>query len=80
MFFEGGSEVRDLHGPDGSNMNDIKFLSAISNLPKNAIVMHPLPRAGEIPVLFDNDPRAKYFEQIKNGLLVRKALLRELLA
>ena len=41
--------------------------------------MHPLPRAGEIPVLFDNDPRAKYFEQIKNGLLVRKALLRELL-
>ena len=50
------------------------------NLPKNAIVMHPLPRAGEIPVLFDNDPRAKYFEQIKNGLLVRKALLRELLA
>ena len=50
------------------------------NLPKNAIVMHPLPRAGEIPVLFDNDPRAKYFEQIDNGLLVRKALLRELLA
>jgi aspartate carbamoyltransferase len=50
------------------------------NLPKNAIVMHPLPRAGEIPVVFDNDPRAKYFEQIKNGLLVRKALLRELLA
>ena len=49
------------------------------SLPSNAIVMHPLPRAGEIPVLFDNDPRAKYFEQIKNGLLVRKALLRELL-
>jgi|TARA_B100002003_G_scaffold161376_1_gene149807 predicted O-methyltransferase YrrM len=24
VFFEGGSEVRDLHGHDGSNMNDIK--------------------------------------------------------
>ena len=24
VFFEGGSEVRDSHGIDGSNMNDIK--------------------------------------------------------
>ena len=41
--------------------------------------MHPLPRMKEIPTSFDNDSRAKYFEQIDNGLLVRKALLRELL-
>ena len=50
-----------------------------TNLPKDTIVMHPLPRMKEIPTSFDNDSRAKYFEQIDNGLLVRKALLRELL-
>ena len=54
-------------------------LEELTNLPKATIVMHPLPRMKEIPTSFDNDSRAKYFEQIDNGLLVRKALLRELL-
>ena len=54
-------------------------LEELTNLPKDTIVMHPLPRMKEIPTSFDNDSRAKYFEQIDNGLLVRKALLRELL-
>ena len=54
-------------------------LSELNQLPKTSIVLHPLPRRNELPVAFDNDPRAKYFEQIKNGLLVRKVLLRELL-
>tara|TARA_R110002020_G_scaffold29767_11_gene94004 strand:- start:6783 stop:7640 length:858 start_codon:yes stop_codon:yes gene_type:complete len=55
-------------------------LEELTNLPKDTIVMHPLPRMKEIPTSFDSDSRAKYFEQIDNGLLVRKALLRELLA
>ena len=54
-------------------------LEELTNLPKDTIVMHPLPRMKEIPTSFDNDSTAKYFEQIDNGLLVRKALLRELL-
>ena len=41
----------------------------------NAIVMHPLPRAGEISPEFDNDPRAVYFRQAEYGLYVRMALL-----
>ena len=32
-----------------------------------------------LPIAFDSDPRAKYFQQIKNGLLVRKTLLRQFL-
>ena len=40
-----------------------------------AIIMHPLPRLDEIPMEVDNDPRAKYFEQARNGLFVRMALL-----
>jgi aspartate carbamoyltransferase catalytic subunit len=39
------------------------------------IVMHPLPRVGEISVDFDADPRAAYFRQMEYGLYVRMALL-----
>ena len=37
-------------------------------------VLHPLPRVNEIAVDVDDDPRAAYFEQVKNGMLVRMAL------
>lgn len=47
----------------------------IHHIPKNAIVMHPFPRNEEIPTWFDKDPRAKYFEQMENGLYVRMAIL-----
>jgi aspartate carbamoyltransferase catalytic subunit len=49
------------------------------NLPPNSIVMHPLPRVDELPDWFDSDPRAKYFEQMSNGLAVRKFLLDKIL-
>lgn len=40
------------------------------------ILMHPLPRVGEIETDIDEDPRAVYLtKQIKNGLYVRMALL-----
>ena len=42
---------------------------------KDMIVMHPLPRVGEISVDFDDDPRAAYFRQMEYGLYVRMALL-----
>jgi aspartate carbamoyltransferase len=42
---------------------------------KEMIVMHPLPRVGEISTDFDNDPRAAYFRQMEYGLYVRMALL-----
>ncbi|KAI9298426.1 putative bifunctional pyrimidine biosynthesis protein [Neoconidiobolus thromboides FSU 785] len=39
------------------------------------IVMHPLPRVGEIDPEVDFDQRAAYFRQAKYGLYVRMALL-----
>lgn len=39
------------------------------------VLMHPLPRVGEIPPSLDDDPRAAYFRQMKYGLYVRMALL-----
>jgi len=44
-------------------------------LPEHAIVMHPLPRVGEIDPLVDADPRAAYFRQARNGLWTRMAVL-----
>jgi len=42
---------------------------------KDMIVMHPLPRVDEISPEVDSTPQAKYFQQVKNGVLVRMALL-----
>jgi aspartate carbamoyltransferase catalytic subunit len=47
---------------------------------KDAIIMHPLPRVNEIHPDVDADPRAVYFEQVKNGLYMRMALLEYLFA
>lgn len=41
----------------------------------NMVVMHPLPRVGEIHYAVDSDPRAAYFRQVKNGMYIRMALL-----
>ncbi|MCI1936152.1 MAG: aspartate carbamoyltransferase [Bifidobacteriaceae bacterium] len=38
-------------------------------------VLHPLPRVTEISTDVDNDPRAAYFEQVRNGMLMRMALM-----
>ena len=48
----------------------------MKSLNKEAILMHPLPRVGEIATEVDSDPRAVYLtHQIPNGMYVRMALL-----
>ena len=47
---------------------------------KDAIIMHPLPRVDEITTDVDEDPRAAYFDQAENGLYVRMALLKMIIA
>ena len=42
-------------------------------------IMHPLPRVNEISVAVDDDPRAAYFRQVKNGKFIRMALILKLL-
>lgn len=46
---------------------------------EDMIVMHPLPRVNEISIEVDNDPRAKYFQQVQYGVYVRMALILTLL-
>ena len=42
-------------------------------------IMHPLPRVNEISTKVDDDPRAVYFTQVRNGRFVRMALIKTLL-
>lgn len=47
----------------------------LSAAKEKLVIMHPLPRVDEISPLVDSDPRAAYFRQVKNGMLIRMALL-----
>ena len=63
----------------GSDHDYSLSLEKLNLLKRDSIVMHPLPRVNEIPREFDNDKRAKYFEQMRNGLWCRIALLEKII-
>ncbi len=42
---------------------------------EHMVLMHPLPRVGEISEAVDRDSRAAYFRQVEYGMYVRMALL-----
>lgn len=69
------SEDEYLRHKDAFVLDPEKLESAKSDL----TIMHPLPRVHEITVDVDDDPRAKYFEQAKNGKYMRMALIMTLL-
>jgi aspartate carbamoyltransferase catalytic subunit len=50
-------------------------LETLSEAKKNLIIMHPLPRVDEIAPEVDNTQFARYFQQVRNGIVVRMALL-----
>jgi aspartate carbamoyltransferase catalytic subunit len=47
---------------------------------RNTLLMHPLPRTGEISSALDRDPRSVYFRQAAYGVPVRMALVSFLLS
>jgi aspartate carbamoyltransferase catalytic subunit len=69
---------------DAASMAHIDFShycltqSLVSRMKEYAPILHPFPRDqhfGEIPPAIDNDPRAMYFRQARNGMWIRAALL-----
>jgi len=58
----------------GAYVVDKEMMSKAS---PDMILMHPLPRITEIAREVDDDPRAKYFEQARNGIPVRMAVLKK---
>jgi len=53
--------------------------ATMAHFGSDTLILHPLPRNDEIATDMDNDPRAKYFEQSRNGMYVRMGLLYEVL-
>lgn len=58
--------VKDLY-----NLNN----SMLGGAKENMKILHPLPRVNEIAQDVDDNPHAYYFEQAKNGLYARQAII-----
>lgn len=58
--------VKDLY-----NLNNAMLADSRPNLR----ILHPLPRVGEIAEDVDDNPKAYYFQQAKNGLYARQAMI-----
>ncbi len=50
----------------------------LAMLKEDAVIMHPFPRRQEIAVEVDDDPRAVYWRQMRNGMWIRAALIASL--
>jgi aspartate carbamoyltransferase catalytic subunit len=50
-------------------------LGLLENVKEGMIILHPLPRVGEIAPEVDETSHAKYFGQVWNGVVMRMALL-----
>lgn len=70
------TNIAEYEEVQGSYVIDSQILKSAS---KKLVILHPLPRVGEIAHEIDHDPRAAYFRQMKNGLYVRMALLDQLI-
>lgn len=62
-------------------VKDIYILRAsmLKDARPNMKILHPLPRVNEIAYDVDNDPHAYYFEQARNGLYARQAIICDVL-
>lgn len=62
-------------------VKDIYILRAnmLKGTRPNMKILHPLPRVNEIAYDVDNDPHAYYFEQARNGLFARQAIICDVL-
>ncbi|HPY60006.1 MAG TPA: aspartate carbamoyltransferase [Methanospirillum sp.] len=53
--------------------------SLLSDVREHLAILHPLPRVDEIDPAVDSLPYARYFEQARNGVPVRMAMLTEVI-
>jgi aspartate carbamoyltransferase catalytic subunit len=53
--------------------------SLLKDTKSNMKILHPLPRVNEISADVDDNPKAYYFEQARNGVFTRMAIIHYLL-
>ena len=71
--FSSPAEAKKHEGSYKLNTDSLKFAK------KEMIIMHPLPRMAELPAELDSSANAHYFEQAKNGVPVRMAIIHDCL-
>ena len=54
--------------------------AVLAKMKTDAIVLHALPRTGELDPATDSDSRSAIWDQVENGLYIRAALLEKLLS
>jgi aspartate carbamoyltransferase catalytic subunit len=74
------TRIQDEHDTAGesSKVDISRFKLGTAHLPRmkpDAVIMHPLPRRDEIHPDVDDDSRAKYWRQERNGMWMRAAIL-----
>lgn len=74
------TRVQDEHDTEGfkseRSLPDFSLTEAdLKVLKEHTAIMHPLPRRDELDPAIDNDPRAKYWRQERNGMWSRAALM-----
>jgi|YNPNPStandDraft_1061719.scaffolds.fasta_scaffold15471_3 aspartate carbamoyltransferase catalytic subunit len=78
------TRIQDEHDTDGQSPSQYEAFSLrkehLGRMKPDAIIMHPLPRRGEIEVAIDKDPRAMYWRQERNGMWTRAALITKIFA
>ena len=65
-------------GEESKGFEHARFRIGPEQLPAlkpDAVIMHPLPRGPELDPAVDDDPRAMYWRQERNGMWMRVALL-----
>ena len=74
------TRVQTERGSVNTTLNLSLGLSEMKRMKEGSILLHPLPRVDEIAKEVDDDKRAAYFRQVRNGMLIRMSLLKELCA
>jgi aspartate carbamoyltransferase catalytic subunit len=73
------TRIQDEHDEHGESQSQYEGFCIgkkdLAKMKRDAILMHPLPRRGEIDVAVDKDPRAMYWRQERNGMWTRAALI-----
>ncbi len=74
------TRIQDEHDKNGESkkvdISSFEFKQKhLDIIKKTAIIMHPLPRRSEIEISVDEDPRAMYWRQERNGMWARAALI-----
>jgi aspartate carbamoyltransferase catalytic subunit len=63
-------------GASGKDISAYQFhVSDLELLQPHTVLMHPLPRRQEVDPAVDQDPRAMYWRQVRNGMWIRVALI-----